>query len=593
MKNLGFFSLLLLLVFSACRKDTDIIEVTTEVPNPEIIDAWQPRVDLVTGDLTGFVTDENKAPLAGASVKLNGNTAVTDDFGHFFFTDVQMNAKGAYLTVEKEGYFKGSRRFFPQAETRSRVAVNLLPLVFTSEFEASTGGAHEFATEGVTLTFPPDAIRTETGAAYSGTVRVAAHYLDPNSDDIYTQMPGNLQGINELSAEVALKTLGMMAVELQGNNGESLNIAEGKTAVISVPAPDADNLPAEVPLWSFNEEVGMWVKESTATLTDGVYTGEVSHFSFWNWDIPAPFADFGVTLQFSNGNPVIGHVVLLLSESFGTGYGITNAEGYTGGMVPVGETLTLQVLDNCSNPAYETEIGPFTEGENADLGIITIDLSAVSYTQFSGTVTDCDAAPVANSLVKLVYPAGPEEYYYTDETGSFDVNIISCSDAATANLTAIDLNNFVGSDDTPVVIGATNELGNIAACDNVVEENIVSLTIDGETRAYLATTVDVSPAGGVTIGVNADSISIYFGFFGNTVGDYSGPQQNYLEGIFDYNQEPFWEYVAGDFAQGQWQNFEVTVYTEENISGNFSGDVVNISTGNTIFAEGTFSVAPE
>jgi len=222
----------------------------------------------------------------------------------------------------------------------------MLTQTFSTEFDAATGGSYAFDNADVQLTFPANAIKNDaTGEAYTGTVFVAAQYLDPTSNNVFDQMPGNLQGINTENEEGALMTLGMTAVELQGAAGEKLNIAEGQTATVSVPAPaGVDNLPTEVPLWSFDETIGLWVEEGLAILENGVYTGEVSHFSFWNWDVYAPSADFFAVLEDENGIPIPNMVVQITSGTMGTGYGYTDENGLVGGMVPADEVLTIELL---------------------------------------------------------------------------------------------------------------------------------------------------------------------------------------------------------------------------------------------------------
>ena len=51
------------------------------------------------------MVDENEEPVSGAVVSLGSEMAVTDEYGHFFFNDETMNARGALVKVEKTGYF--------------------------------------------------------------------------------------------------------------------------------------------------------------------------------------------------------------------------------------------------------------------------------------------------------------------------------------------------------------------------------------------------------------------------------------------------------------------------------------------------------
>jgi hypothetical protein len=49
----------------------------------------------------------------------------------------------------------------------------------------------------------------------------------------------------------------------------------------------ANNPPATIPLWYFNEETGLWVEEGIAERKGNVYVGKVKHFSWHNLDYPA------------------------------------------------------------------------------------------------------------------------------------------------------------------------------------------------------------------------------------------------------------------------------------------------------------------
>ena len=584
-KHFSLLGLLFLLVFSACNKDEPIVD--PPVIDPPVTMEWTPRVENVTASLQGLVVDQNNEVVVDATVTLNGNSTTTNDYGHFFFTNAEMNSKGAYVTIEKEGFFIGSRRFFPQADTKNRVKVELLPQIFSTEFSATTGGSYAFDNTEVQLTFPANAIKNDaTGEAYEGTVYVAAQYLDPTSTTIFDQMPGNLQGINTSSEEGALKTLGMMAVELQGAAGEKLNIAEGQTATVSVPAPaGVDNLPTEVPLWSFDETIGLWIEEGVATLENGIYTGEVSHFSFWNWDVYAPSADYFVVLTDANGNPIQNMQVQITSGSMGTGYGYTDEAGLVGGMVPADETLTIELYSQCNSVLFTQEVGPFAEG-TVTTENITVNVPAINSTTVTGTVTDCDGTSVENSLVAIDYEGGPTQYVYTDENGAFNSSVTFCDSPASATLTAIDLANLVQSSEVALTIDEDNAVGAVAACDIVVEENILTITIDGVTQTYLAS-VDTGEFG-VGISVEADSVAIYLGFLGAEAGDYSG-NFNYIEVLQDANIG--WFYSASN--QSGFENFNVSEYTDDNISGTFSGNLTNFASGATAFAEGSFSVNPE
>lgn len=586
--NLRYFTfsgLLLLLIFSACRKESEMLV-------EPLITEWVPRVEKITGSLQGLIVDQYNGTISDALVTLNGNTTTTNDYGHFFFTNTEMNSKGTYVTIEKEGFFNGSRRFYPQADSKNRVKIEMLRQDFTTEFDATTGGSYVFSDSGVQLVFPPNTIKTEsTDMPYEGIVFVAAQYLNPDDSNVFDQMPGNLQGINTSYEEGALKTLGMMVVELQGASGEKLNIVEGKTATVSIPVPtNIDNLPAEVPLWYFDEEIGLWIEEGTASLENGVYTGEVSHFSFWNWDIYAPSADLIAILTDIEGNPAQGITVIITSNSMGTAYGYTDEAGIVGGIIPANEVLTITLNSECSALLFTQEIGPFAEGTETTENI-TANITAINPITISGTVTDCDGIAITNSMVIVDYYYNPKQYIYTDENGAFNSPLVACMfPAPFANLRAVDLNNLVYSAPIALTTIEDNAVGAIITCDTPIAENTMTIAINGVTKTYLA---EMHYNGGDEVVIssvfNSSYIDIVMSFLGAAIGSYDGTQ-NYSGNLVDPSLN--W-YYQDDIIFGGYENFNVSVFTDDKLFGNFSGELTNFVDGGNVFVEGTFNINPD
>lgn len=116
-------------------------------------------------------------------------------------------------------------------------------------------------------------------------------------------MPGDLRGISTDGSLKTLTTYGMAAVELTGALGELLQIAPGQKASLTMPIPVAilSNAPATIPLWSFDEAKGLWKEEGQAIKTGSNYVGDVSHFSFWNCDVPNNYVQFNCTVKNSDG----------------------------------------------------------------------------------------------------------------------------------------------------------------------------------------------------------------------------------------------------------------------------------------------------
>ncbi|RYY19638.1 MAG: hypothetical protein EOO04_21605, partial [Chitinophagaceae bacterium] len=282
-------------LFYSCKKDDN----NPHQPNlPDL----QSRI---SSSVSGFVTDENNLPVQGATVQVGTNTASTDEYGYFSFTDVQVVKNAALVTVTHSGYFKGMRTYIAEAGKPVIVRIKLLPKTNLGTIDAATGGSTT-AVDGLKVELPANAVVDGSGAAYTGPVTVSAKWLNPEAADFAQIMPGDLRALNTSGEMRTLLSYGMAAVELTGSGGQTLQIADGKKSTVSFPLPSTlqGPAPASIPLWHFDEEKGLWIEEGSATKVGDKYVGEVSHFSFWNCDIPVDFIQFNLTVLDTDGEPV-------------------------------------------------------------------------------------------------------------------------------------------------------------------------------------------------------------------------------------------------------------------------------------------------
>jgi hypothetical protein len=517
MKNTILFAVLvfaLSLFSSSCREDFESSSTSEEYSQQPVV--------TVTGNVAGRVVDENQQPVANARISMGALSTETDADGLFVFQDAKMNQKGTFLKVEKSGYFLGSRRFFPNANVTSYVRVELLGKTTVGTFDAAAGGQVDLSSGG-SVTFAANSIKTASGAAYTGSVRVAAKWLDPTSAAMPDQMPGNLQGINSELSEVALVTYGMMAVELTGTSGELLNIADGQTAELRFPLPASirSNAPANIPLWSFDEAKGMWVEEGSAAKQGDVYVGEVSHFSFWNCDAPFPLVEIKGCVEApanstAKGAPLANMLVRITyanNADAWPGYGYTDENGQFGGKVPKGEALILEILDECGEVIFSKNIGPFEA--DTDLGCFEVALNSNSV-HLSGTLLDCNNQPVANGFVKMHWGDHATVAIYTEADGTFDFLANVCS-ATSFELTGIDIDELTqGETTTHNVEQEVNT--NVSACGTALDEYFL-INVDGEeylvtnpkadTTEFYSATLPGNQGTFITNDYNVDSLGLY------------------------------------------------------------------------------------
>jgi hypothetical protein len=591
MQRIFWLLLFTLIVFSACRKDINEVTTTVAPYIPPLLEKWEQPVVPVSGSLTGFVVDENGEPMSDADVILDGRSTKTDRFGHFFFKEANLNARGSLVQVNKAGYFPGSRRFFAAAGIENRVKIQLIPLQFDQSFSTAVGG-NIMMNGNAYVTFQPNSIARADGEPYEGEVRVAAYWLDPDDERITDQMPGNLQGVDNQSQEVVLQTAGMMAVELQDEIGQPLNLLEGYTATIAMPVPEylTGNAPSEIPNWSYNEPYGMWVEEGVSRLDNGYYIGEVSHFSYWNHDFKDPLVEFSAVFQNENGEPLENIKVVIREPGDGLyGFGLTGSDGSVAGLIPQNYDLLLEVKGFCGEVVYSESIGPFTN--NADLGTITATTNDVSTPNITGSLVNCEGEPIVNGLV-FYQSEGQSKYEYF-ENGSFSFNILTCTPISSATITGFDLDTELVS----IPIGVTvsdniNEVGTIIVCSDTILTNIIRLEVDGNSAIYLNCRITYNEEFGGTVAVSpldsSGGRAVHITVGGQDVGSYGGDTGNLLR-INDS--------MRGWNITGATSSFLISQYGDigENIIASFSGQLVNegVDPPETVEIIGDFNIIRE
>ena len=490
MKSTQFISTVLflfLLTLSSCQLDDGNYYNQDQQNIPEVFSQYFGNE--ISRDFIGTVIDKSNLPISGVTITIGNDTAQTDGNGIFIIRDANVNERFGYVRAQKVGYINGSRSLVP-AEGTNKVTIMLLEANVTATINSGSSETVSL-TNGSSVSFDGNFIK-ENGDAYSGAVNVIMHHLDPTDVAMPLQMPGMLYAENEEGAERMLQTLGMLAVELRGTNGEDLNLPEGSTSEIKIPV-DASLMsmaPTSIPLWYFDEVNGYWKEEGQATLQGNMYVGTVRHFSFWNCDIPAEAITICITATDDEENTLGNLWVSITSGTFGTTYGYTNENGEVCGFVPSNETLELNVYsyDFCGEtPIFTESIGPFTmDSENS---IIIPDNPDVIAETVIGNFSTCDDNPVTDGYVQLNYRGQTFTDIVSD--GAFEINMLRCTDDNTFHIEGSDFVNLQSTDS----IGYTfttplTNIGTISACNAITE--FIQYTIDDGDSVYLVDNISAN-----------------------------------------------------------------------------------------------------
>jgi hypothetical protein len=475
----NYFQILMIaaavLLFS-CRKDQAHEQYTGD-PNPIKPDL---TIKVIT-HVAGFITDENNKPVYRAQVTAGTKQTLTDEYGYFSIRDVSLPQTAGLIKIVKNGYFQGYKTVQPQTGKESFVRLKLLPKTNTGTIDAAGGGSVTL-TSGARVVLPANGVVLANGGSpYSGTVNVAAHWIDASDIAMHElSMPGDARGVDKEGNLAFVRSFGVLAVELTGSGGQLLQIATGKNATITIPVPATMNAsaPASVPLWSFDEVEGLWKQEGTANKTGNVYTGDVSHFSFWDGAVGLPLVNLTTQIIDAALNPLANVAVGVryagqpLNAGFGT-FAHTDANGVVTGAVPANTSLTLSVLTPCALESYSHNFT--TNSTNIDLGTITGNLGQ-SLVTITGTATNCSGQPVTDGYIQL-YDNG----FFNRASivnGVFSFTGVTCTNQVT-NLVAIDNTTHQQSSVQLLnLVPGMNNIGAVSACGTSTV-GVINYTIDG------------------------------------------------------------------------------------------------------------------
>lgn len=474
-------------LFQACIKDQDFIEQPAvpsnqiELTNPDYPDEW------IRTNVFGLVVDENENPVANSQVSLKtihgDKTTTTDEKGGFIYNKVTVWKNSTVLKVRQTGKFEAFRKMNVTADSYNYTKIKLLNKTIAGVLPAIQGGTAEDLLSSAKVELPSNGIRQANGEIYTGGVGVVMDWIDPTAEDLADRMVGDLSGIDENGRQVALQTFGMLNVELLDEDGEELQLEEGKMATLSFPVPDEiiAQAPPTIPLWSFDEELGTWVEEGTATLENGFYVGEVSHFSSWNVDWKGERIRLrGEVLTRINSEDIIApylHVLVTIGGMQQIGGFLDDSGEFEFYNFPADEVFTLSVLGACGEVLWEEELGPFAS--NTELETIVVLPNQNSFTVVAGVAQDCDGNVVMDGYVEFDLN-NASTIHMLEEDGSFEFVVNTCDDLQ-GEISLMDLENKATSLEQTVVLSSSNNFVNVGflmACDELPE--YLEVTVVGQ-----------------------------------------------------------------------------------------------------------------
>lgn len=556
-KTILLLPILILFIYLGCSPEDSF------VPSKEI-------------DTSLFVTVKDPAgkPVAGASIIIGDQIAATEEDGIYFFPQITLTGDD-YLRVEKSGYFKGSRRFNVNGSHTEFLRITLLPLMEIGNF-AGTESATISIDAKSTLTFTDHSVTRSDGSLYNGNVHVMASPIYSDDPQLSDKMPGTLVGVDESGTKVALGSFGMLAVELQADNGEMLKIASGKTVEMQLAIGDdqLSDAPSTIPLWHFDEDLGYWVQEGEAIRSGNVYVGQLPHFSFWNCDVFFELIDWEGRFVYNDGSPAQNTEVCLTILSLNSTFcGYTNAEGLISGLVGANEIFELNVFNDCGGTIFSKQIGPFIENTASE--VISLDYDEYVNSTVSGIALQCNGSAISSGYVRVRTKDSNFMLPILNAEGHFEGTIMYCANEV-VSLYVYDLQNELVSLQRSFTPSGDLEVGSITACAET--EEFIRYTVKGFSPEYYYYELALENSNfNITRIFSLDSIGVKgrfgFSFDGLTTGEYrafpvNGNQINLPNGQVAYiltMDVNVTEYGGkGDFIRGDF-------YGQINRGGNGAG----------------------
>ncbi|AUC80762.1 hypothetical protein [Lacinutrix sp. Bg11-31] len=458
------FLLVFLFSLTACENDNNI-PLNESSEDGETNPFLQNFGDAIQARFIGTVVNEENNPIAGVTINIGSAFTTTDANGVFSLISATVYNKFANIKANKTGFINGSRALVPTSGV-NQVKIMLLDLEPVATITAGQALTIDLP-DGTEVEFPGQ-FTNQFGGPYQGEVAIIIKPLNVDNENFAQMMPGNLTAENTDGELRILESYGMIAVELRGEGGEELNIAPGDPAIIRVPVGSSiTNPPATIPLWYFDEDNGYWKEEGSATLVNGRYEGEVSHFSFWNCDAPFETVDFCVTIVDQNNNPIPNILIQLDRDTSGwasTTSGYTDNNGLVCGLAPANETLTLTVPDfGCVNNDFSMALGPYSDNQNIT---VTVQNSNALTTNFTAIFNDCNGDAITNGYLQLFYNNESQIIPITDGTISQIIDYCAADTSYSAQV--IDVTN---SQSTAVINGTftapTTDLGTEMSCTDL------------------------------------------------------------------------------------------------------------------------------
>jgi hypothetical protein len=223
----------------------------------------------------GYLRNTTGQPLPGGTVTVNSVSTTSEENGYF---EIYTPTAASYLIkAGKVGYV-------PYSDTHTGPSLTQMDLRLAAAETITVDPRQPINvadSRSTRLQIPAGSLVDSQGVPAPGPLQLSIRTFALGNE----QMIGDMTAVNAQGQRVVLQSLGAVSIEFSDSSGKLYNLAPGRKARITMPVDPANTYSGPVPLWYFNETLGYWVEEAMGQVQNGVATGEVPHFSAWNFDL--------------------------------------------------------------------------------------------------------------------------------------------------------------------------------------------------------------------------------------------------------------------------------------------------------------------
>ncbi len=426
LKKLYFlYAIVGILTFSSCYEDTLVEDTLSPSFSPEKI---------YLNEIRGLVIDTLGMPISEVEIKVNDKITYTDENGKFVVSDVPIGEQGSYISATHLAYLKGGIRIYGADQLSINTTIVLVPVGITYSFSSSES-QEIIDPSGVSLsTVPSNFLRDNI--EYDGEVNVNIYWVNHKAPQ---GIPYGLQVfdafIDNQTEFDKINSFSTAYISVTDQNGIPLDIKPESPIKVFFPTNDEADNATSADLLSFNENLGLWIKEGQANYTGNGYEAFLNHFSWWSVATTEESTELCIDFNLNMG-PANEDNIFIISKSDGSVIHIGGVD-YNSDvclLIPIEQPFIIEVFTSCLVSTYKRGFeGSALEGEQV---VVTIESEPMGYV-INGNVSDCFENPLSQE-VDLYYNTELSQDFYGKVTDDFTITLDPCFESEYFFVSAVD-----------------------------------------------------------------------------------------------------------------------------------------------------------